>query len=90
MRRLRGTTTRPTERGSQSSASLTDGPGKICQALDISLKDNGTDLTGGRIFILDPALRTRVRIIRTPRIGISRAKEKLWRFTSEERNGRKK
>lgn len=62
---------------------LTDGPGKLTQALGITGEHNGIDLlAGGEITLLDekpvPGL-----IRATPRIGISRATEREWRFLLE-------
>ncbi|MDR2779601.1 MAG: DNA-3-methyladenine glycosylase [Synergistaceae bacterium] len=38
-------------RGTSKIGNLCGGPGKLCQALDITLADYGADLCGGRIFI---------------------------------------
>ena len=59
-----------------------DGPGKICRSLGIDLKHNGESLAnpespiwiGGGIKV-DPE-----SIISTERIGITKAKERPWRF----------
>jgi len=60
--------------------SLTTGPGKLTQALSITSALNGTDMTKQESelhieFGIKPAC-----ILRTPRIGISRAIESQWRF----------
>jgi len=58
---------------------LTNGPGKLSQALSIDLKLNMHDITQeSELYILDNKIHS--DIIATPRIGISRAKELLWRF----------
>jgi DNA-3-methyladenine glycosylase len=61
---------------------LANGPGKLCQALGITLEHNGTDL-------LDPASPVRLEegeppklVMATPRIGISKARDVPWRFVS--------
>lgn len=61
---------------------LADGPGKLCQALGITLDHNGIDL-------FDPGSSVRLRsgeppefVMATPRVGISRAKERMWRFVA--------
>lgn len=61
---------------------LANGPGKLCQALGITIDLNGTDL-------LDPASVVRLEegeppemVMATPRIGISRARDVPWRFVS--------
>jgi DNA-3-methyladenine glycosylase len=61
---------------------LCSGPGKLTQALGISLGDNGSDLAGGTIRIaprgegwLDPP------VVQSTRVGITRAVELPWRFS---------
>ncbi|MGH8945589.1 MAG: DNA-3-methyladenine glycosylase, partial [Acidimicrobiia bacterium] len=58
---------------------LTDGPGKLCQALGIEMAHNG-------LYLLDPSSEIRLEpglpppaVIATPRIGISQAPERPWR-----------
>lgn len=59
---------------------LTNGPGKLCQALGINRNHNGAGLTGNRIFILDqPKLRSK-EICVSKRIGITRSVDLQWRF----------
>jgi DNA-3-methyladenine glycosylase len=60
---------------------LADGPGKLCQSLAIDGSDDGFDLVvGGRVRLEPgpppPGYET------TPRIGISRAIERPWRFVA--------
>jgi DNA-3-methyladenine glycosylase len=62
------------------SDDLANGPGKLCQALGITLGHNGTDL-------LDPSSVIRLVwgqppevIMATPRVGISKAMDRPWRF----------
>jgi DNA-3-methyladenine glycosylase len=57
---------------------LTNGPGKLTQALGIDKNHNGLDLTKGKLFIENS--KGKFKIITTTRIGISRGKEKLLRF----------
>ncbi len=59
---------------------LTDGPGKLCQALAIDGTFDGERLTGPRVW-LEPG-EPPGSYEATPRIGISKAKEKLWRFVA--------
>lgn len=59
---------------------LTNGPAKVCQAFTIDRRLNGHDLRQPPLkLILQPAL-PHSQIVATPRIGISQAKETLWRF----------
>ncbi len=59
---------------------LTNGPGKLCQALGVTGDHDGSDLRVGPIRLLPgPGLGGRP-VERTARIGISKATERLWRF----------
>jgi len=61
---------------------LTGGPGKLCQALDITrLAHNGLDVTQSTsaLRVLDDGV-TPGRIEATPRIGIRKAQDRLLRF----------
>ncbi len=61
----------------------TCGPGLLTRALHISRSLNGIDLTGGTLWIERPPAGTRVRVRRTPRIGIDYAGawvQKPWRY----------
>jgi DNA-3-methyladenine glycosylase len=60
--------------------SLTSGPGKLTQALSITSALNGADMTS-----LDSELHMEFgakpgRVLATPRIGITRAADRVWRF----------
>ena len=59
---------------------LTNGPAKLCQALGISRKENGTDLLGNEIFIAEGVALPRSQLGISTRIGIRNAAEKKWRF----------
>jgi DNA-3-methyladenine glycosylase len=60
---------------------LTNGPGKLTQALNIHKTHNFVDLTQqGQIFVIDQPAIDASKIIQTPRIGISSGKDKYWRF----------
>jgi DNA-3-methyladenine glycosylase len=68
-------------RGLTSVADLCSGPGKLTQALDVELVDNGTDLQSGPLVIRPrPAAWRDVAITSGPRIGITKAVELPWRF----------
>lgn len=59
---------------------LTNGPAKLTQALEISKKQYGLDLTKkGELFIVD-GIKKQQKIISSPRVGIRVATEKLWNF----------
>jgi DNA-3-methyladenine glycosylase len=59
---------------------LTNGPAKLCQALSIARKENGTDLIGSTIFILGGESILPSRIVTKTRIGIRKATDKRWRY----------
>lgn len=56
---------------------LADGPGKLCDAMGISLEQNRVDLTGPPLWI-EPGPRP-ARVVWTPRVGISAGGDRLWR-----------
>lgn len=57
---------------------LTNGPGKVCQALGITGADDGVALGGERVW-LEPSER-HFQVTATERIGITRDAHRLWRF----------
>jgi DNA-3-methyladenine glycosylase len=60
---------------------LADGPGKLCQALGIGLGDDGAALAGPvAIRIVDDGTPVPAEPLVGPRIGITRAVERPWRF----------
>lgn len=59
---------------------LTNGPAKLCEALGIERKHNGTDLDNDEIYILDNAPLPESQIISATRVGIKKSKELMWRF----------
>ena len=59
--------------------SLTNGPGRLCQAMGISRAHNGQSLGGPKLFVCDDGYRPSA-IEHSPRIGITQGTEKLWRF----------
>ncbi|MBV4418798.1 DNA-3-methyladenine glycosylase [Clostridium tyrobutyricum] len=61
---------------------ITNGPGKLCQALLIDRKQNGENLCNNELYILDSNLHN-FKIQASKRIGIDYAEEAadyLWRF----------
>ena len=65
---------------------LTNGPGKLCKAFNITKEHNGEDLTGNRLFICEEENAENYNIVKTKRIGIDYAEEArdyLWRFYIE-------
>lgn len=62
---------------------LTNGPAKVCQAFRIDKRLNGHDLRTSPIRLIVAKPVSVDKIITTPRIGISQAKEAMWRFMIE-------
>lgn len=62
---------------------LTDGPGKLCQALAVTGTDDGIDLLSGGRVRLEPGTARPIPVRAVPRVGISRAREVRWRFVRE-------
>lgn len=63
-------------------AELGNGPGKLCSALGIALDDDGGDVCdpAGRVRLLSDEMLPPAAPLRTPRVGISKAKDRPWRF----------
>lgn len=58
---------------------LTDGPGKLAQALGLDGSASGTTLWGGPLSITLP-FEAVGAFEATPRVGISKATTRMWRF----------
>jgi DNA-3-methyladenine glycosylase len=71
--------------GKRDLRNLTSGPGRLAEAFGITReRDNGKDLTsaGSDLFIADDGYRVK-KILTTPRIGITKAAERRWRYIIE-------
>jgi DNA-3-methyladenine glycosylase len=55
-----------------------DGPGRLGRALGVTLQDSGLDCSGPTYRV--SSARVPVNVEATPRIGISRGQDTLWRF----------
>ncbi|HEV3432948.1 MAG TPA: DNA-3-methyladenine glycosylase [Nitrososphaera sp.] len=64
----------------ENALSLTSGPGKLTQALNITSALNGIDMTNSESEIYIEWGKGPKHIVTTPRIGITRAVDKEWRF----------
>ena len=61
-------------------SNLTNGPGKLTQAMQITLKQYDLDLTkNSSLFIIDGKKPT--KIMAKPRVGIKTGIDKLWNFS---------
>jgi DNA-3-methyladenine glycosylase len=65
---------------------LTNGPGKLCKALGITRIQNGEDLCGDNLYILEDENQESFNIVESKRINIDyaeEAKDYLWRYYIE-------
>jgi DNA-3-methyladenine glycosylase len=65
-------------RGTDDIRQLCSGPGKVCQALGVTRAHNALALDAKPIELF--ARADKVRVVRGPRIGITKAVEKPWRY----------
>jgi DNA-3-methyladenine glycosylase len=68
-------------RGERADADLCSGPGKLTEALGIGLDANGADLASEPFLLLPPEPDWKGQIIAGPRVGITKAVERPWRFS---------
>jgi DNA-3-methyladenine glycosylase len=68
-------------RGERPDADLCSGPGKLTEALGIGLDDNDADLGADPFLLLPPEPGWRAEIVTGPRVGITKAVERPWRFS---------
>lgn len=68
----------------ETNVNLSNGPGKLCQAFDITQRHYGADLTSGNLFLSEGSPPSkRPKLGRSARIGVDYAEawaEKPWRF----------
>jgi DNA-3-methyladenine glycosylase len=67
-------------RGTRRTAEMTNGPGKLTQAMRIDRDLNGEDLVTSRELYLTSGGAKAFAIGQSPRIGIKRGTERRWRF----------
>ena len=68
-------------RGLDDKSELTNGPGKLCMAMDIDNELNGEDLCGNKLYITKPEKTKSFEIRKAPRINIDYADEaKKWKL----------
>ncbi len=61
---------------------LTNGPGKLCEALGVTGDHDGTSVLDGPVRLVPGSLPNGRRILATPRIGISKATDNPWRYVA--------
>jgi DNA-3-methyladenine glycosylase len=69
-----------TRRPGRPDRELCSGPGKLTEALGIGLGQNGADLASDPFLLQAPAPGRRAEVLTGPRIGITKAVERPWRF----------
>lgn len=69
-------------RAGRTARELSNGPGKLCEALGIGGHDDGLDLTDPRspIRIVDDGTSPPSDPITGPRVGITKATDRPWRY----------
>jgi DNA-3-methyladenine glycosylase len=67
-------------RGPRPDVELCSGPGKLTEALGIGLSRNGADLGADPFLLLPREPGWAGGIVAGPRIGITKAVDRLWRF----------
>jgi DNA-3-methyladenine glycosylase len=68
-------------RGAKVDAELCSGPGKLTEALGIGLELNDADL-GRDPFLLLPPTGEPPAVVVGPRVGITKAVDRPWRFSA--------
>ncbi len=71
-------------RGERPDVDLCSGPGKLTDALGIGLDANGADLTADPFLLLPPEPGWSGEVVASPRVGITKAVERPWRFSLAE------
>jgi DNA-3-methyladenine glycosylase len=67
-------------RGIKNLNKITNGPGKLTMAIDVTMKENNIDLTKKSSIYISEGI-TPKKIKKSPRIGISKAIDKEWNFS---------
>jgi DNA-3-methyladenine glycosylase len=67
-------------RGPRGDLELCSGPGKLTQALGVGLEHDGADLTREPFAIWPRGADWAGEIVTGPRVGITKAIERPWRF----------
>lgn len=67
------------------SDELANGPGKLCQALGIEMEHDGTYLLDSESVVRLESGDRPEQVMATPRIGLTKAQDRRWRFVSAAR-----
>lgn len=69
-------------RGERPDRELCSGPGKLTEALGIGLEQNRADLGRDPFLLLPPEPGQVTQVLTGPRVGITKAVERPWRFAA--------
>ncbi|HWI95995.1 MAG TPA: DNA-3-methyladenine glycosylase [Solirubrobacterales bacterium] len=69
-------------RGERADRDLCSGPGKLTEALGIGLEQNRADLSRDPFRLLDRVPGHAPEVLTGPRVGITKAVERPWRFAA--------
>jgi DNA-3-methyladenine glycosylase len=75
-----GLDTMRARRGERPDTDLCSGPGKLTEALAIGLDANGANLAADPFLLLPPEPGWSGKVVTGPRVGITKAVERPWRF----------
>ncbi len=64
----------------QKTDNLTNGPGKLCQAFGLTKVWDGIDMVESTSLYIEDTGKKYSQVELTPRIGITQATDRLWRF----------
>jgi DNA-3-methyladenine glycosylase len=67
-------------RGDRPDRDLCSGPGKLTEALGVDLSQNGADVGCDPFLLLPPDEDWQGQVVTGPRVGITKAVERPWRF----------
>jgi DNA-3-methyladenine glycosylase len=67
-------------RGARPDVDLCSGPGKLTEALGVGLNRNDADLGADPFLLLPPEPGWSGSVVAGPRVGITKAAERPWRF----------
>jgi len=70
-------------RGKRPGTDLCSGPGKLTEALGIGLDANDADLAADPFLLLPAEPGWSGEVVTSPRVGITKAVERPWRFSLE-------
>ena len=76
---------RKKNRKTNDERNIANGPGKLTQAMKITMKQYGVDLTKKAELYISEGIKVK-KIMQKSRIGISRGLDKKWNFTFDVKN----